>query len=65
VVEKVAKVEKAEKVEHSVLAPVRVRIGDEEIAQTHLAMQEKLDTTRQKVRKDYKGLLSSDFCGDP
>lgn len=55
--EKVAKAERAEKVEQPILAGEVARIVAEEIDQANMAMQKKMDVTRQMVQRDVRGLL--------
>lgn len=57
VAEKVANAERADKVETPVLAGEVERMLTEEIDRTNMAMQKKLEQTRQMVRRDVKGLL--------
>ena len=53
----VADAEKAEKVEHPVLAGVVARLMAEKIDQTNMALQTKLDVAKQMVQRDVKGIL--------
>lgn len=55
--EKVAKAERAEKVDQPILAGEVERIVDEEIEQAKTAVQNKMDAARQMVQRDVRGLL--------
>lgn len=55
--EKVAKAERAEKVEQPILAGEVEGIVAKEIDQANMAMQKKMDVARQMVQRDVRGLL--------